>query len=84
MYVTRCRKTLTFKTLIFYLSELRDLYEVAGQDVQIARGKTVREPAVETQDSEPASKEVKGIWCAGSAQLGRDGSFHFLGIALAV
>lgn len=50
---------------------------VLGLDVQIGGGETLLQPAVETEDSERAGEEVKGIWCAGSAQLCRNGSFHF-------
>lgn len=48
-----------------------------GLDVQIGGGETLLQPAVETEYSERAGEEVKGIWCAGSAQLCRNGSFHF-------
>lgn len=49
------------------------------------QGKTLLDPAVETRDSEWGQRgSGRGFGRAGSTQFCRDGSFHFLRIALAV
>lgn len=60
------------------------LGSVPGLDVQIGRKETSWSQLWKHKIASEPARKWKGFGAPGSAQLCRDGPFHFLGIALAV